>query len=94
MSPVAVSVGLLVLAYGLHRLALWLERRGWLYYIHRRPQVSMIASFASAFDPALRRILEMKQERHRLEEDLSGDGLGTGRDGGSPWLTTRRRDSE
>ena len=88
MSPVAVSVGLLVLAYGLHRLALWLERRGWLYYIHRRPSVSLIAAAGSALDPTIRRILEMKQEEHRLEEDFSGDGSGP--DEASPWLTTRR----
>ncbi len=92
ISLIAGSVGILLLAYPLHRLALWLEERGWLYYIHRRPHVSAIALFASAVDPALRRMLEMKQERHRLEEDLSGDGFGP--DEASPWLTTRPPDRD
>ena len=91
-SLVAWSAGVLLLAYVLHRLALWLEERGWLYYIHRRPSVSLIAAVASTFDPTIRRILEMKQEQHRLEEDFSGDGFGPDED--SPWLTTRRPDCD
>ena len=31
------AVSALVALYGLHRLALWLEARGWLYYIHKKP---------------------------------------------------------
>lgn len=61
--------------YALHRLALFLEARGWLFYINRRPQVSLGAAIGSALDPALRRMLEAKQQEHRLEEDESGDGL-------------------
>ncbi len=66
------SLAALVLAYALHRLALRLEARGYLYYLNRRPKVSMIASLASTFDPALRQILEA-QEQENLDENESGD---------------------
>jgi hypothetical protein len=60
--------------YALHRLALFLESRGWLFYINRRPQVSLGAAIGAALDPTIRRMLEAKQQEHRLEEDESGDG--------------------
>ncbi len=72
----AVVVGTGAALYVLHRAALFLEANGWLYYINRRPKVSMIATLAATFDPTLRRMLEAKQREYNLEEDESGDSPG------------------
>jgi len=58
--------------WALHRLALWLESRGWLYYIHTSRRSRMWLSLAAALDPNARRILEI-HEAQRLEQDESGD---------------------
>ena len=67
-----ICLGLLVL-YALHRGALWLERRGWLFYIHRRPSLSLGVAIGAALDPTVRRILEAQQEERRMEQESSGD---------------------
>ena len=58
--------------YALHRLALGLESRGWLYYVHPSRRGRMWLSLAAAFDPNARRILEIHAAQ-RLEQDESGD---------------------
>ena len=35
-----IVVGGLGAVYGLHRLGLWLEKRGWLFYKHKKPTSS------------------------------------------------------
>jgi len=77
LSWLLLIVGLLALAYALHRTALLLERKGWLFYTHRRPRISLGVALGAALDPALRRILEAQQREYDLEEDESGDGLGS-----------------
>jgi hypothetical protein len=56
----------------MHRLALWLESRGWLYYIHTRRRGRVWLALAAAFDPNARRVQEI-QEARQLEQDESGD---------------------
>ena len=58
--------------YALHRGALWLESRGWLYYSHTRRRGRVWLALAAAFDPNARKIQEV-QEARRLEQDESGD---------------------
>jgi len=70
-AALALAAGTLAL-YALHRLALWLERRGWLYYRNSRRKSSVWLAVAAAFDPNARRIQEI-HEAERLEEDTSGD---------------------
>lgn len=65
--------GAVLLIYGLHRLALVFERRGWLYYRNVRPRGSAIVALGAALDPTIRRIMEAQEEEHGLEEDESGD---------------------
>src|SRR5215218_4310886 len=52
--------------YALHRLALWMEGRGWLYYMHKR---GSSGSLGSAFlevhalmDPGKRHVLEVVRD--------------------------------
>jgi thiosulfate reductase cytochrome b subunit len=76
MSPLAwactVVLGAAAL-YALHRLALWLDDRGWLYYRRSsRQRRHWRLRLAAALDPNARRILEL-HENVRLEEDEDGD---------------------
>jgi hypothetical protein len=68
-----VAIGALAAAlYALHRLALWLEARGWLYYTQASRKTRTSLSFFAAFDPNVRRIQEL-QEREQSEQDEIGD---------------------
>lgn len=35
--------------YGLHRMLLWMERRGWIYYWHKRASSGTYSAAAGAF---------------------------------------------
>ena len=59
--------------YGLHRLALWMERRGWIYYVKRQPSVSTLGTAAlsvqSILEPDKKHVLEMMQQRRKERDD-------------------------
>src|SRR5262249_8623654 len=42
-----VAIGAVAVVYGLHRLGLWLEERGWLYYRNKRPSSSPMSAFVA-----------------------------------------------
>jgi hypothetical protein len=73
-------VGLAMAAlYGLHRLALWAEGRGWIYYrTHRMPVGSAgmaMLEITSLLDPAAEHVVEeLRDARSRAEQDESGEG--------------------
>lgn len=52
-----------------HSLALWLERRGWLYYVNSKRTSRVSLAIAAAFDPAARRVLEIQEQETREEVD-------------------------
>jgi hypothetical protein len=64
-----------VLLYGGHRLALWLEERGAIYY-RRKPTTSSLGSafleVQSLLEPGARKVVEERQ-RVDLEEEAAGD---------------------
>jgi hypothetical protein len=64
--------------YGLHRVCLWLEARGLLYYWHKKPSSSAAACFVAlqqALEPPTRHVQHVKEEkRHHSEEDGAGQG--------------------
>jgi len=67
-------VAALVALYGLHRLALWLEARGHLYYLHKKPSGSAAGSFVAlqrAIEPQMQHVVEVRHVEHRVEEDES-----------------------
>ena len=78
---VYVLLGALSL-WALHQLALWLERRGWLFYRHRRPSSSALAGVFMELDaitrPAARHEIEFRQ-KELVRDDESGDPLEPGR---------------
>ena len=64
----AVVLGLWLL----HRLALWAEKRGWIYYVHKKPHLD---SLGSAFldlqqmaEPTKKHLIQAKREQ-RTEQD-------------------------
>jgi hypothetical protein len=68
-------VGLGILLWGLDRLGLWLEARGWLYYRNRQPTSSpMSALFAlqKAIEPQVEHVIVAKEQKRR---DMADDGL-------------------
>jgi len=73
-------VGLAVAAlWGAHRLALWAESRGWIYYrTHRMPVGSAgmaMLEVTSLLDPAAEHVIEeVRGCRARAEQDESGAG--------------------
>jgi hypothetical protein len=72
--PLLWIAGAVAALYGLHRLVLWLEDRGWLYYRRTSRKGRWGLAIASIFDQEARRIQEM-QERVQVEEDEDGDPL-------------------
>jgi hypothetical protein len=62
--------------YVLHRLALWAEGRGWVYYSRRKPSRTALGNaFLEAqaiVEPGKRLVLEARREEPRAE-DASGE---------------------
>ena len=77
--------GILACIYGLHHLALWMESRGWIYYIRRKPSSSALAGAVlqvqQIVQPASVRVLEARQDQKKKSAN-SGDTT-TGASGGS-----------
>ena len=64
--------------YGLHRLALWAEGRGWIYYRRRRmPPGSagmVFLEVASILDPGVEHVIEATRDfSARADQDESGE---------------------
>jgi hypothetical protein len=70
-----ISAGVAAL-YGIHRLFLWMESKGWIYYNNRKASPGTRANAAleiqSLLEPEKRHILKIQQEQH-VEEDDEGD---------------------
>ena len=79
MTRLAVALGLpagLAALYGLHRLAVWAEGRGFIYYREKRGSSGALSNsfleLQSLFEPSKRYVLEEKT-RDRVQEEKSGD---------------------
>jgi hypothetical protein len=61
-------IGSLILAaiYGLHRLGLYLERRGWIYYLHSPPAAggSAYNPLQEIVQPQIRHVAQVGEQRH------------------------------
>jgi hypothetical protein len=71
-----IIVGGLAALYGLHRLGLWLEKRGWLFYKHKKPSSSAASCFVAlqqVLEPPIKHVLHVNDEkRHQAEEKAPG----------------------
>ena len=65
-----------VALFALHYFALWAERRGWIYYKHRKASPGSVGNALlqaqSFFEPATKHVLEARLE-DAAEEEASGD---------------------
>lgn len=67
-------IGLVVLGYGVHRLALWADDRGWIYYKTKpRFKGSSLGLIEGIYNSAVEHVIEEKTgERARGSQDESG----------------------
>ncbi len=73
---VIIAAGLACSAYALHRLALWAESRGWLYYRQKaRFRGSSIGLIEEIYNPAAEHVFEERSgERARGDTAERGSG--------------------
>lgn len=72
---IAGAIAVLAGLYGLHRLALWLERKGYIYYTKRGSASGFgngIQGVQQIFEPGIRYVVDVKHEEHRVESWETG----------------------
>jgi hypothetical protein len=64
--------------YGLHRLGLWMEEQGYIYYLHKKPKGSAAGSFVALqklIEPRAEHVIQVTRADHKLhDEGASGQG--------------------
>ena len=65
--------------YGLHRLGLWMEERGYIYYLHKKPKggsaIGSLVAFQRAIEPRAEYVIQAEQVNQEIaEEGDSGQG--------------------
>jgi hypothetical protein len=67
-----------LMLYGLHRLGLWLEEQGYIYYWHKKPKGSAGGSFVALqrmIEPRAEYVIQVTRTEHKVgEEKPSGQG--------------------
>jgi hypothetical protein len=75
--------GLLVALYGLHRLALWLEKKGWIYYMNKKASLNSLGTalleLQQMAQPEKGHLLEAKRKR-QVQQECQGDPKEPGED--------------
>ena len=82
MKLALVAAALAAVLYGLHRLAVWAERRGWIYYRERKGGGALgnaLLEVHALLEPSRRRVIEVRR-RDEEENDASGDPPAPGTD--------------
>jgi hypothetical protein len=62
----------IVAIYGLHRLALRMEDRGWIYYLNKKPRGSAMGSFVAlqkVIEPRAEHVLRVSHVNHVIGEE-------------------------
>ncbi|HEY1219209.1 MAG: hypothetical protein ABSE42_13650 [Bryobacteraceae bacterium] len=71
-----IIVGLPIGVYGLHRLALWMETKGWLFYVHKKASPNALGNAAFGIQriiqPGAGHVLEVRQSRRVRRDDVGG----------------------
>jgi len=71
-----VAVAVLVGAFALDRLGLWMEARGWIYWRKLKPKGGGLAAGLTAFhqlvEPQVRQVIEDREERTIDRNDSTG----------------------
>ena len=75
MKFLVITLGIVVLVYMLHRLALAAESRGWIFYRTRPPRVRTLGLFEELVDPKVEySVEEQSSEAIRANQTEQGDG--------------------
>lgn len=76
MKPFLILLATGSILYAMHRLALWAEARGWIYYLHNKPTSSTLGNafleVQALIEPGKRDLLEVRKEV-AVEEDDQGE---------------------
>jgi hypothetical protein len=72
--PLLIVVGVAALLYGLHRLALFAEARGWIFYKTRAPRVRTLGFLEELVNPSIEYMVEEQSSQEiRADHAESGD---------------------
>lgn len=82
MRLLIILVAIAVALYGLHRLALFAESRGWIFYRTRPPRVRMLGLLEELVDPRSEYLIE-EQSSEEIRADVAESGDGYRHDDGS-----------
>lgn len=75
MRLLLITIGIVGLVYGLHRLAMLAESRGMIFYRTRPPRVRMLGLLEELVDPKVGyQVAEESSETIRADQAKSGDG--------------------
>lgn len=76
MKLIWAGIAFLIALWALDRLLLWTEKRGWLYYRRKKPNLSgsiyHMLEMHSVFDPGIGQVQEIIVEEEQ-QEDESGE---------------------
>ena len=67
-----LAAGSIAALYGLHRLALRMEERGWIYYLNKKPRGSAMGSFVAlqkVVEPRAEHVLHVSRANHVIGEE-------------------------
>jgi hypothetical protein len=66
-----------IFIYGLHKLCVWLEKNGYLYYINKKSDMGFLSGSLEAvnsmLNPAVKHTIEMKQNQATVEKQRAND---------------------
>ena len=75
----ALAIAAVAALFGLDRIGLWLEDRGWLYYRRKRTSSSPMSSWVTMqqiIEPGVRHVVEIKHhQRSRKEREAGSERL-------------------
>lgn len=77
MTPLYLGIGAVGLVYGLHRLALFAESSGWVFYKTRPPRVRMLGLLEELVEPRVEYMIE-EQSAEAIRADVAESGESDG----------------
>ena len=70
--------------YGLHRLALWMETKGWIFYTHKKASPNALGNAVlgvqQLLQPGVEHVSEMRQSPRVQQDDAGGPDKAGGTD--------------
>lgn len=71
-----IIIGVVIGLYGLHRLALWMETKGWIFYMHKKASPNTLGNAVlgvqQIFQPGTEHVLEVRQSQRVQRDDAGG----------------------